>query len=88
MQVCHNEEFDTSCFYLFRADDSRDDFSYRKCIVRLFPDMGVKLAPSNKHDGKAQSGRKAGFLTHAGRRGPGGARGRGGRGRGRGRGGQ
>lgn len=74
IQIKPHEEMDSICFFVHRTDGSKENFSYRKCIGRLFKDF-----KDTKDSDRSSKGRGRG------RSGPG--RG-GGRGRGRGRGGR
>lgn len=86
VQVKPHEELDSVCFFVHRTDGSKEDFSYRKCILRLFKDM--KDPQSSDTVRSTRGGGRGGGRNSSGRgggRGRGRGRGGGGRGRGRGR---
>jgi hypothetical protein len=48
----------SSCFHLLRSDGSVEDVSYRKCIMKLFPEMEAALSKEGR--GGQQNGKGAG----------------------------
>ncbi|KAK1288996.1 hypothetical protein QJS10_CPB18g01380 [Acorus calamus] len=81
-QVRYHPMWKSRCFFLIRADESVDDFSFRKCVDKILP-LPENMKPhANPDGGKGFHGKKG--HTGGGRGGGGGFGGRGGRGRGRG----
>lgn len=71
-QVRYHPMWKSKCFFLIRADESADDFSFRKCVDHILP------LPEN-FKGKSDANRALGGGKHrGGGRGGGGGRGRGG----------
>lgn len=85
-QIRNHPTYGSNCFYICRVDGTSEDFSFRKCVARLFPDEtlphGSTTAKSPSSHGGGRSGRGAGRGSRGGR----GGRSSRGRGRGRGRG--
>ena len=64
--VDDHPEFGSKCFWLVRGDGSREDFSYRKCVLQLWP--GVEL-PSGSTGGTPRRSFDGGRGGRGGRRG-------------------
>ena len=83
-QIRNHPEHDTRCYSVVRTDGTCEDFSYRKCVEKLFPGW---TPPAPRNAGGKNAGRGGG-RGGGGRGGRGGGGGRGARGGGRGRGGR
>lgn len=81
-QIRTHPTYGSKCFYICRTDGTSEDFSFRKCVARLFPNDPL---PRGRTTAKAQGNQGGAHVSNGGGRGS--QRGSGGR-RGRGRGGR
>ncbi|XRB21070.1 hypothetical protein RI054_26g109190 [Pseudoscourfieldia marina] len=73
--VDNHPEHPSKCFWLVRPDGSREDFSYRKCVLSLWPEANFSSAGGGERRFSGGGDRRHG--GGRGRHGGGGGRGRG-----------